>query len=233
MDDLPLEIRPFNDVVVDDSEPPDARSREILEDWCAEAAGPDDQHIGVEQCGLPLRPNVVHDDVPGVAVKLFWVQIRSHSGRTPPGGINDWFVSGVSSCRADKSRLLSCCAGGPRQGVYRLIDVGEKVCLPIGFVGDVSRTVGDIFGCIRGLVDHARHFLSRSSLLVRGRRDLLDTVVDLADGVVDLSENLGRFLDGVDTLVDLVVALFEALDGVLGIVLNTVDHLLNGRRLLL
>jgi len=81
VDDLALEVREFDHVVVDDAEAADARGREVLDDGRAEAAGPHAEHGRVEQVRLSLRPDVVHDDVPGVAVELLRVEVEAHVHR--------------------------------------------------------------------------------------------------------------------------------------------------------
>jgi hypothetical protein len=77
VDDLALEVRALDDVVVGDTERPHARGREVLDDRRPQSARPDGQHVGVQQRLLARRPHIVHDDVPGVAVELVGVQVGS------------------------------------------------------------------------------------------------------------------------------------------------------------
>ncbi len=58
VDDLALEVRRVDDVVVDDAEAADARGGEVERRGRAEAAGADQQHLRVEQlaAGPPRRP---------------------------------------------------------------------------------------------------------------------------------------------------------------------------------
>jgi hypothetical protein len=74
VDHLMLEVRSLHHVVVDDAEAADARGREVLDDWRAQAAGPDDEDARLQQSFLSRRPDVVHDDVPGVPVQLGGVE---------------------------------------------------------------------------------------------------------------------------------------------------------------
>jgi len=76
VDYLALEVRALDVVVVDDAQRSHARRGEVLDDWRAEAARPDHQHVGVQQALLALRPHVVHDDVTRVAVELHRVEIQ-------------------------------------------------------------------------------------------------------------------------------------------------------------
>ena len=62
MDDLALEVRALDDVVVGDPEVADAGRGEVLQDRRAQSARADDEHRGVEQRGLALGPDLVHAD---------------------------------------------------------------------------------------------------------------------------------------------------------------------------
>ena len=66
MDDLTLEVRCLDDVVVDDADRPDPRGGEVGERDRPEAPGADDEDPGVGQASLPLEADLGEEDVPGV-----------------------------------------------------------------------------------------------------------------------------------------------------------------------
>ena len=58
VDDLALEVGEVDDVVVDDAERADAGRREVERGRRAEAAGAEQQHLGVEQLLLALQADL-------------------------------------------------------------------------------------------------------------------------------------------------------------------------------
>ena len=70
VDDLALQVRQVDYVVVDHAQRADPGRGEILEHRCAEAAGADRQHPGGEQRLLPFLADLVENDVAGVAFEL-------------------------------------------------------------------------------------------------------------------------------------------------------------------
>ena len=67
MDDLALEVRLVDDVRVDDPEPADTGRGEVQRRGRAEAAGADQQHLGVEQLQLPCFADLGDQQVAAVA----------------------------------------------------------------------------------------------------------------------------------------------------------------------
>jgi len=76
VDDLALEVREFNHVVVGDPERADTRRGEILDDRRPEPPGAQDEDVGVQEVALTVRADVVHDDVPRIPVELCRVEIE-------------------------------------------------------------------------------------------------------------------------------------------------------------
>ena len=70
VDDLALEVREVDDVVVDDAERADAGGGEVERGRRAEAAGAEQQHLGVEQLELALEADLGHEQVARVALAL-------------------------------------------------------------------------------------------------------------------------------------------------------------------
>ena len=77
VDDLALEVRDVDDVVVDDPERADAGGGEVERGRRAEAAGAEQQHLGVEQLLLALGADLGQEEVARVALALL--------GRERPG----------------------------------------------------------------------------------------------------------------------------------------------------
>ena len=71
VDHLALEVRQVDLVVVDDPERADAGGRQVQRRRRAEAAGAQQQHLGVEQLLLALDADLGDQQVAGVAVALF------------------------------------------------------------------------------------------------------------------------------------------------------------------
>jgi hypothetical protein len=67
VDDLALQVRLVDDVGVDDAEPADAGGREVERRGRAEAAGADQQDLGVEQLQLSLLADLGNEEVAAVA----------------------------------------------------------------------------------------------------------------------------------------------------------------------
>src|SRR6516225_6747577 len=82
VDDLALQVRERDRVVVDDAERADPGRGEIEQRRRAQPAGPDDQHARALERLLPRPADLVQDDVAGIAFKLLrtehrWVPRRS------------------------------------------------------------------------------------------------------------------------------------------------------------
>ena len=70
MDDLALEVRDVDHVVVDDAERADAGRREVQRGRRAEPAGAEQEHLGVEQLLLALLADLGQEEVAAVALAL-------------------------------------------------------------------------------------------------------------------------------------------------------------------
>jgi hypothetical protein len=70
VDDLPLQVRRVDDVVVDQADGADAGRGEVERQRRPEPAGADEQHLGGLQALLPLDPDVGDDEVAAVAGDL-------------------------------------------------------------------------------------------------------------------------------------------------------------------
>ena len=70
VDDLALEVGDVDHVVVDDAERPDAGGGEVERGRRAEAAGAEQQHLGVEQLLLALDADLGEQEVARVALAL-------------------------------------------------------------------------------------------------------------------------------------------------------------------
>ena len=90
VDHLSLEVRALDDVVVDDRELADAGRREVLDDRGAEAARTDDERAALEEARLAVRPDLLHDDVSGVAVELRRVERERHTFASARDRYNDF-----------------------------------------------------------------------------------------------------------------------------------------------
>ena len=71
MDDLALQIAGIDDVEVDDADRAHARGREIDQNRRAQAARADGQDPAGLDLALSHRADLVHDQVPAVALHLF------------------------------------------------------------------------------------------------------------------------------------------------------------------
>jgi hypothetical protein len=80
--DLTLEVRPIDDVGVDDPEVADARGREVHRDRRAEPAGADDQHARLLESALTICADAGKDEVAAVPSQLFGAEWRGVSGFT-------------------------------------------------------------------------------------------------------------------------------------------------------
>ena len=70
VDDLALQVRERDRVIVDDAERPDAGGGQIEQRRRAQPAGADDQHSRALERLLPRPADLAQDDVAGVAFKL-------------------------------------------------------------------------------------------------------------------------------------------------------------------
>ena len=70
VDHLALEVRFIHDIVVDDADRADAGGREVERRRRAEPAGPQEEHLGVEEGDLALDPDLGQERVARVAVAL-------------------------------------------------------------------------------------------------------------------------------------------------------------------
>ena len=70
MGDLALQVGELDPVVVDHAERADARGGEVEQERRAEAAGADQQDLGLEQARLADAADLRQHDVPGVAQHL-------------------------------------------------------------------------------------------------------------------------------------------------------------------
>jgi hypothetical protein len=70
VDDLALQVRLVDDVVVDDAERPDTRGRQVEQRGAAEASGADDQDLGVLETLLAGHADVRDDQVTAVSTDL-------------------------------------------------------------------------------------------------------------------------------------------------------------------
>ena len=76
--DLPLQVALVDHVGVDDPERADPGGRQVVGGGRSQAAGPDDEHFGIEQLQLPLLPHLGNQHVPAVALLLRWGEITRH-----------------------------------------------------------------------------------------------------------------------------------------------------------
>jgi len=76
VDDLSLQVRALDDIVIDDSQPTDAGRCEILDSRRAKSAGTDNQDAPLEQPLLALGTDFVHDNVSRVAIELGRVEAQ-------------------------------------------------------------------------------------------------------------------------------------------------------------
>ena len=88
VDDLALQVRLVDDVVVDDAERADAGGGEVEQRRAAEAARADDEHLGVLEPLLAGHADVRDDEVPAVAADLV--------DRQFVGGFHEWGDHGIS-----------------------------------------------------------------------------------------------------------------------------------------
>ncbi len=168
VDHLALQVGEVDDVIVDDAERADARSREVEGGGRAQAAGAEQQHLGVEQLLLALDPDLVQQQMARVAVAL----LGAHEARNvdvvaavlpqreAAGHRGDVLVAEVLDQRArGPGRALT--GGAVQDHGLRLVrcgalDAGLEVAL-----GHVARA-GDVAGgplLVLTHVDHERSFL--------------------------------------------------------------------------
>lgn len=81
VDNLALEIRAFDGVVVDDTEAADSGCGQVLDCRRAEAACADDEDAALEEALLSVGADFVHDDVSRVALELGCVEAKVAHGR--------------------------------------------------------------------------------------------------------------------------------------------------------
>jgi hypothetical protein len=81
VDDLALEVGDVHDVVVDDAQRPDARRREVERGGRAQAAGAEQEHLGVEQLLLALDADLGQEEVAAVALPLLGRERPRHLDR--------------------------------------------------------------------------------------------------------------------------------------------------------
>ena len=74
MNDLPLQVRQRNHVVVDDAERADAGGGEIEQHRRAEAARADHQHARAAERGLSRPAHLAQHDMAGIAFEFFGIQ---------------------------------------------------------------------------------------------------------------------------------------------------------------
>ena len=72
MQDLALEVREVDGVVVDETDRADTRGREVHRHRGAETTGTDDQHARVQELALSGATDLVEDDVPRVPLDLLF-----------------------------------------------------------------------------------------------------------------------------------------------------------------
>src|SRR6516165_1836671 len=84
VDDLALQVRERDRVVVDDAERADPGRGEIEQRRRAQPAGPDDQHTRALERLLPRPADLVQDDVAGIAFKLLRTEHRMVPRRSTP-----------------------------------------------------------------------------------------------------------------------------------------------------
>ncbi len=81
MQDLALQVREVDGVVVDHAQRADPGGGQIEQQRRAEPAGADHQHSGIEQFGLPLLADLRQDQVAGIAVDLCVGEVSIHGTR--------------------------------------------------------------------------------------------------------------------------------------------------------
>jgi hypothetical protein len=74
VDDLALEVRLVDRVVVDDADRPDAGGSKVQAGGRAQSPGPDEEHAGIEQLLLPLLADLRDEEVAAVAPALRLVE---------------------------------------------------------------------------------------------------------------------------------------------------------------
>jgi hypothetical protein len=79
--DLPLQVRQFQPVVIDDADRADAGGGQIQRQRRAQAAGANHQHARRLQLRLADAPHVLQQDVPGVAADFVFGEIEVHGVR--------------------------------------------------------------------------------------------------------------------------------------------------------
>src|SRR5713226_2266485 len=81
MNDLALQVREVDRVVIDDAERADAGGGEVEQHRRAQPAGADDEHARGHELGLPLLADFVEDEVAGVALELLLGERHLEIGR--------------------------------------------------------------------------------------------------------------------------------------------------------
>ena len=104
VDHLPIQVRQFHLLVVQDAQSPDAHGREVQDRRRPEAARPDHQRARPEEPALSLGPDAGKREVPLVADGLILAQAR-FVHRTLPG---------PARCPAPGRSMLPCTGAGPR-----------------------------------------------------------------------------------------------------------------------
>ena len=129
VDDLALQVGDVDDVVVDDAQRPDARGGEVERGRRAQAAGAEQQHLGVEQLLLALGADLGEQEVARVALALL--------GREALGDVDG--IAAVLPQRDAAGHRLDVLEAELLQRVR-----GERAALARGAVQDhVLRAVGD------------------------------------------------------------------------------------------
>ena len=188
MDDLALQVGQVDLVVVDDPQRPHARRSQIQRGRAAQAAGPEQQHLGVEQLLLALGADLGQQQVARVALALLGAQRARHLDvvaavlpqREPAGHRLDVLVAEVLDQRARRpGRAVA--RGAIEHDVRRAVgtaalDPGLQIAL-----GHVLGA-GDVAGRpLLGLADVDQDGAVAELLAHLAGIDLVDPALDLAE----------------------------------------------------
>src|SRR5437868_5306667 len=90
MDDLALQVGQRHLIVIDDAERADAGGGEIEQHRAAQAAGADDQNLGVLQLALAGPTHFLQHDVPGIAFKFLGRKLHQPCPVEPKPPVPRW-----------------------------------------------------------------------------------------------------------------------------------------------
>ena len=189
VDDLALQVREVDLVVVDDAERADAGGREVERGRRAEPAGAEQQHLRLQQLGLALEPDLRDQQVARVALALLGGQrlrdldlVAAVLPQRDPAGHRLHVLVAEQVLERVRGERGALAGGAVEDDLLRAVGADDALDARLQIPARDVLGAGDVPGVPLLALAHVDQDDPVAQVLAHlGRVDLLDLALDLAD----------------------------------------------------